>query len=215
MKKITISDVAKASGYTKSSVSCALNGKKGVGENARKKIMKIADELGYTPNAYAQSISLGSSNTIGVILRDISNPFYANVFCAINEVAEEKNYQTLFYSLFDNPDRVQKGINLFKGKMLSGLIIDYFEQDQEMIKKIYELGIPTVIFGQFVDADICCVEADDVNGVDQAIDYIIKNGFKNVYYITHKSYDVYNDRRKKQLKIECTITMKNLVMKRT
>lgn len=197
--KVTIKDVARETGYSKSTVSCALNGKNGVGGLARKEIIDCAKKLGYIPNIYAQSISSGSSNTIGVILRDITNPFYADVFCAIDEVVESKHYQTLFYNLADNPERIKKGLELFKGKMLSGIVIDYFGHDESVMKMILDLGIPTVIFGQIVNENISSVEADDIKGAKEAVNYAFKLGVPNIFYVTHKSHDVYNDRRKKAI----------------
>ena len=158
MAKVTIKDLAKITGYSKSTVSCALNNKEGVGEESRKEIIRIAKEMGYTPNYFARRISSKDYRTIGVILRDLTNPFYANVFCAIDKLAEENDYETIFYNLAGDSRRTQCGIDLMKEKMVSGIILDFFGYDKNIVKSLVESSIPSVIFGLNVEADISCVQ---------------------------------------------------------
>lgn len=195
MKRVTIKDVAVKTGFSKSTVSCALNGKDGVGEEARKKIIACAQELGFTPNIYAKNLSGNSYKTIGVILRDLTNPFYANVFCAIDKYCEDHNYDTLFYNLAGDANRIKKGLALMKGKMVSGIILDFFGNDNHIIDQIKQMNIPTVIFGLSIDADISCVQADDSQGAIKAVDYSIECGHKDIFYVTQRKDDVFNIRR--------------------
>lgn len=199
MTKVTIKDVAKKTGFSKSTVSYALNGKDGVGEEARQTIINCAQEMGYIPNIFAKSLSGRSYNTIGVILRDLTNPFYANVFCAIDKFCESRHYETIFYNLAGDPKRIQTGLDLMRGKMVSGIILDFFGNDDNVINRIKKSSIPTVIFGMNIDADISCVQADDENGAREAIDYAVNCGHKDIFYITNRKDDVFNDRRNRAI----------------
>lgn len=195
MNKVTINDIAKRTGYSKSTISCALNGKDGVGEEKRKEIIKCAKEMGYTPNSFARSLSGRTYNTIGVILRDLTNPFYANVFCAIDKFCEERNYETIFYNLAGDSNRIITGLDLMKGKMVSGIILDFFGNDDHITEQIKQLGIPTVIFGFSIDKEISSVETNDENGAKKAVDYAVECGHKDIYYVTNKNNDIFNTRR--------------------
>lgn len=199
MKKVTIKDVARATGFSKSTVSYALNNRDGVGEDARQEIIRIAKELGYTPNYFAKQISSKNYRIIGVILRDLTNPFYANVFCAIDKLAEENNYETIFYNLGGDSERTLKGINLMKEKMVSGIILDSFGYDEEITQKLSDHSIPSVIFGLNVDADISCVQTDDVSGAREAVDYGVKCGYRNIFYVGRNSDDLFDRRRGKTI----------------
>lgn len=183
MAKVTINDLARITGYSKSTISYALNGKEGVGEEARAEIIRIAKDLGYTPNYFAKRISHKNYRTIGVILRDLTNPFYANVFCAIDKLAEENNYETIFYNLAGDSQRTRSGIELMKEKMVSGIIIDFFGHDEEITKSLFDSGIPAVVFGLNVDAELSCVQTDDVRGVKEAVDYGVQLGYKDIFYV--------------------------------
>lgn len=199
MSRVTIKEVASRTGFSKSTVSCALNGKPGVGDEARKKIIRRAQEMGYTPNSFARSLSGRIYNTIGVILRDLTNPFYANVFCAIDKFCEERNYETIFYNLAGDPKRIKTGLSLMKGKMVSGIILDFFGNDDKITEQIKKSGIPTVIFGLNIDADISCVQANDEDGAKKAVDYAVKCGHKDIYYVTNKENDIFNQRRSRAI----------------
>lgn len=195
MAKVTIKDVARVTGFSKSTVSCALNNKEGVGEEARMEIIRKAKEMGYTPNYFAKRISSKDYRTIGVILRDLTNPFYANVFCAIDKLAEENNYETIFYNLAGDSKRTMTGINLMREKMVSGIILDSFGYDKEVTEKLLESKITSVIFGTNVEEDISCVLTDDESGAAEAVDYGVKCGHKNIYYIGRNAEDSFDSHR--------------------
>lgn len=203
MGKVTINDVARISGFSKSTVSCALNNKEGVGEEARQEIIKLAKSLGYTPNYFARKISSRSYKTIGVILRDLTNPFYANVFCAIDKLAEENGFETIFYNLGGDSSRMQKGINLMQSKMVSGIILDFFGHDEKVTRELAASSIPTVIFGLNVPGELSCVQTDDGYGAERAVDYGYECGHRNIYYIARGGNDIFDTRRADCVKDRC------------
>lgn len=93
--RLTISDIAKKTGYAKSTVSAALNNKPGVKPKTREEIRRIAAEMNYVPNEFARNLSMRTANTIGIIVRDITNPFYAKICRAVENIASEHGYELL------------------------------------------------------------------------------------------------------------------------
>jgi len=203
MGKITINELAKITGYSKSTVSYALNGKDGVGEEVRKQIVDKAKELGYFPNAFAQNISSGNYHNIGVMLRDITNPFYSNVFSVIGKLCEQKGYEVIYYDLAGDADRTVKGLEFLRQKMVQGIILDFFGNQDNLMDYVHRLNIPVVVFGMNISDDISCVQADDENGAREAVDYAIKQGIKNIFYIAKNGKDVFDLRREKTVRERC------------
>ena len=161
--KYTFNDISRISGYAKSTVSAALNNGPGVGSEARKKIQKIAEDLRYTPNELAKSISMKQYNTVGVIVRDITNPFYAKVCRAVEHYAEEYGYTTLIYNTDGRTDKIEKAIRLMQGKRVAGIILDVNGLDERIENFLKEKSVPCIVFGQnseYADS----VEADDTAG---------------------------------------------------
>ena len=202
VKKVTISDLVRVTGYSKSTISYALNNKKGVSEKVRKEIINKANELGYFPNELAKNISSGNYRAIGVILRDLTNPFYANVFCALDKIAEENNYQMIFYNLAGDSSRISSGAKFMRGQMVSGIILDFFGHDKKVLNELKKAGIPTVIFGYNADDSFSSVQADDSFGAKEAVKLAYQNGIKNIFYVSRGNEDIYDARRLNAVKEE-------------
>lgn len=199
MSKATIIDISKKTGFSKSTVSYALNNKPGVGKKAREEIIKVAKDMGYTPNVFARRISNGVNRTIGIILRDLSNPFYTNVFCAIDKTAEKHGYQTVFFNLNSDPSRIKNGIQLMKGNMVSGIVLDFFSSDEELLDDLRKSNIPVVIFGKEVHDDFSSVQTNDSKGAAEAVEHAVAMGHRNIYYVTRKE-DVFSQKRLKVIR---------------
>ena len=192
--RATILDICRASGYAKSTVSAALNGGKGVGDKARREILQIAKEMDYTPNELARSISSKSYNTIGVIIRDITNPFYAKVCRAIEEMADRMGYTIFICNTDENPEKVEKAVRTMIGRCVAGIVLDLAVMDPFMETFLRENRIPSVVFGrgcEFADS----VEADDRIGLGQAVDHLLENGHRKFTYIGPGAENMYSARR--------------------
>ncbi len=92
----TIYDVARAAGVTAATVSVALSGRGVVNRTTRERIFRCAQELGYRPNLVARSLSMRRTHTIGLVVYDITNPFYAEVAHAVEQTAQRAGYRVIF-----------------------------------------------------------------------------------------------------------------------
>jgi len=95
-EKYSISDVANMLGVSKSTVSRAINGNIGVGEELRKKVLDLVNEIGYKPNTIAQGLSKGRVNIVALILGDIRNPFYADLTFNIQRILNNSGYMVMY-----------------------------------------------------------------------------------------------------------------------
>ncbi|MEZ4905894.1 MAG: LacI family DNA-binding transcriptional regulator [Spirosomataceae bacterium] len=108
MKKVSMKDIAQKAGVSIALVSYVLNGKakeSRVGEEMAKKIKAIAQELNYQPNHLARSLKSGKTHTIGLIIADISNPFFANIARVIEDEANKNGYTVIIGSSDEKADK--------------------------------------------------------------------------------------------------------------
>ena len=109
-KRASIKDIAREAGVSPTLVSFVLNGKQKqyrVSDQVADKIREVVKRMDYKPNGFAKSLREGTSHTIGVIVSDIANPFFANIVKNIETVAEERGYMALFASSDENAERLR------------------------------------------------------------------------------------------------------------
>lgn len=106
--KITIKDIAEKANVSISTVSRVLNNKDDVNDNTRKQIKKIIDELGYNPSGIARGLALKKTNTIGLIIPNITNPFFPEVAKGVERRAEEMGYSVILYDTDNNVNKKKK-----------------------------------------------------------------------------------------------------------
>ena len=195
MAKYSINDIARITGYAKSSVSAALNNKAGVSEETRKKILQKCKELNYTPNEIDKSISNGSYKTIGIIVRDISNPFYAKLCRAVEKICEDKGYTTLIFNTDGSEERLKKAIKQVIGRRVDGVIVDVSSYSENELKLLEQQQIKTVIFGLPSD-HYDSVSCDDIAGSFNLAKEITSLGKKKIaYFCPSFEQNVYAKRR--------------------
>ena len=196
----TINDIVRATGYAKSTVSAALNNKPGVGVEAKELILQTAREINYVPNQIARSLSSKCNKTIGVIVRDITNPFYARVCRSIEQVAEENGYFIITYNTDGRAERLINAANVFVGQSVSGMIVDVSESEGGSVSAFFDYlkrrEVPYVLFGtKSAFSEIDSVEADDIQGAYQAARYLIEQGHRDICYIGGGEDVVYSKHR--------------------
>jgi len=119
----TIRDVARAAGVSIATVSRVINRTAHtVNEATRARVLEAVQELNYTPNAVAKSLSTSRVDTIGVIIPDISNPYYAEIVRGIQDGAEEAGYTVIIQNTDRSVQKTVRGINLFRERMADGVI---------------------------------------------------------------------------------------------
>ena len=191
MKYITLKMVAEKAGVSVNTASRAINNKSDINEETKKKVLKIAQELGYVRNATAVALRTRKTRTIGVVIADNRNPFYAEVLNGMEEAAREKNYHIILANTQRDYKKEEEAINLLLAKRVDGLLITPVQDRDDDIKKLIEENIPFVILGrdfENIEVDVVC--NDEIKGGFFATEYLIKKGHKRIALINgflHKS----------------------------
>jgi len=193
MGYITLKDVAKKAGVSLSAASRALNGKQDVSEETRKKITKTAEELGYVPNRFASALKFQKTHTIGVIIEDNANPFWAEVLKGIESEAQNNNYQVILANTSRSYEREVKAVKTLIQRRVDGLLISPNQEKYDDLFMIRNLGVPFVIVGrhikEFESLGIPMVYSDEVNGGYRATGHLIERGCKRIAFIGAQIYN--------------------------
>ncbi|MFB5944519.1 LacI family DNA-binding transcriptional regulator [Albibacterium profundi] len=190
-KRVSIKDIAEAAGVSTALVSYVLNNKEKearVGKEIAIKIRDIAKQLNYQPNQLAKSLKSGKSYTIGLIVADISNPFFANIARTIEDEAKKNNYTVIFGSSDENAEKSKDLIDVLVNRQVDGFIIAPTENSQEQIKDLESRGIPLVLIDRyFPGISTNYVATDNFEASVDVVNHLVENGHKRVGLVTYDS----------------------------
>ncbi|RXI50495.1 LacI family transcriptional regulator [Clostridium tetani] len=180
MSKITIKEVAKRANVSTATVSRVLNNNYPVSDEARKEVLKAASELNYKPNGVARSLKKNKTNLIGIIVADISNPFFMSVARGVESVVSEE-YNLILSSTDESPDKEVKLLNMMLEKKVDGIVIASSNIDSSAIKSIIASGIKLVLIDRKVDdVTLDYIANDNFNGSFLLTESLIKKGHKDI-----------------------------------
>lgn len=190
-KKLSIVDIANALNVSKTTISFILNGRaqeKRISSELIERVMKYVAEVGYKPNSLAKSLRTGKSNTIGLMVEDISNPFFASIARLIEDRAYKNGYKIIYCSTDNDTHKTRELIDMFRDRHVDGYIMAPPEGIEEDIQSLINDGMPVVLFDRHlpkVNTDF--VEVDNYFGAYNATKHFIEQGFKKIAFVTFLS----------------------------
>ena len=181
----TIWDVAKRAGVSIASVSRVINqSPHKVSETARIRILEAVKELDYRPNALAQGLIMKRSMTIGTIIPDISNPYYAEIVRGIQDVAEEFGYAVVLQNTDRTKNRIIRCIQVLREKRADGIIFSGgIIHAYETLSSLKELTGRVVVIGRH-EVDFPAVRVDNMGGATQAVQHLLELGHERIGFIS-------------------------------
>lgn len=190
-KKILISDIAKALGVSTTTVSFVLNGRakeKRLSDALAKRVLDFVQEVGYKPNELAKSLRTGKTKIIGLIIEDISNPFFANIARYIETKAYSRGYRIFYCSTENNPQKAIEFIHLFRDRHVDGYLIVPPPGIEDTVSELIEQGLPVVLFDRyFPNLTTDYVVVQNKQGSQEAVEHLIAQGFKKIAFVTSTS----------------------------
>jgi len=184
-----IRDIARAAGVSSTTVSRVLNGSGYVKDETKALVLKVIKEFNYTPSAVARSLSKSETNTIGVIVPDIENPFFGEVIKGISSLADERNLNIILCDTNEKVSKEIKFLNMLKEQRISGIIVtptnDINEVNNEQLSVLENMGIPIVLVDRDVKhSNFDGVFIDNIRGAYEATSALIKEGHRKIAIIT-------------------------------
>ncbi|MNK15572.1 Catabolite control protein A [compost metagenome] len=190
-KKITIGDIAEQLGVSKTTVSFVLNGKareKYISEGLEEKILQYIEKVGYRPNQFAQGLRSGKTMIIGMLVEDISDPFFSTVARNIEEIAYKKGYKIIYSSTDNETAKAKDLIEIYRSRQVDGYIIAPSPGLEKEINDLLDDNLPVVIFDRTIPGvDTNTVLVNNYASVYDAVVHFIENGFKNIAMVTLSS----------------------------
>jgi LacI family transcriptional regulator len=145
-KKVTIKDIAKLADVSVATVSYVLNGNRYVSPELRSRVTDAIDELGYSPNLVARSLRQSRTGTIGLIVPDNSNPFFAEIAKGVEDAGFEQGYSVILCNSNAMPERELAYLEVLRAKRVDGIIFIATTAEIKSIRPLVEGGIPAVTF---------------------------------------------------------------------
>lgn len=167
-KRLSISDIANNLGISVTTVSFILNDKakeKRISDAMIRRVLDYVKKVGYKPNQLAKSLRTGRSKTLGLLVEDISNSFFASIADQIEKLAYANGYNIVYCSMNDDEDRAKELIQLFCDRQIDGFIIAPTEGLKEVIENLLKSKIPVVLFDRRIeDLETNFVVSENVEG---------------------------------------------------
>ncbi|MCC8423481.1 LacI family DNA-binding transcriptional regulator [Mucilaginibacter sp. UR6-11] len=184
-KRISIKDIAKLTNTSITTVSFVLNGKGRISKEISEKILEVANANGYEPNRMAVGLRTGSSKVIGFIVEAIGGPFFGAMAKVIEEEAEKAGYGVIYCSTNNNIQKGKDAIRMLSRQQVDGYIITPLKGLEKEVQDLVARDKPVVLIdGYFPDLDIPHVLVDNYNSSYEAVEFLIKSGYRNIGLVT-------------------------------
>ena len=183
MAHITQTDIAKKLNVTRITVSKALRNHPDISAGMKEKVLETAEELGYTPNLIAQNLSSRKTFTLGVVIPDLENSFFAYATDSIIDTAGGKDYNVFVTVSRENQQSEKFNVQKLIGMRVDGLLICVSQETQnpQIFNHIKKLNIPLVFFDrQFEGLEFPSVTYNDREGAVAALNKILEDGYDKI-----------------------------------
>lgn len=187
-KRVALKDIASKVGVSTTLVSYVLNNRMGDRINAEtaEKIRKAAEQMNYRPNQIAKSLKSNTTQTIGLIVADIANPFSSGIARVIEDEAKKSNFTVIFGSADENCQKAQDLVNVLLSRQVDGFIIAPPEGFEKELLNLQEEDVPFVLIDRyFKDLVVNYVAVDNFETSFKAVKHLIDHGFKRIGFINY------------------------------
>jgi DNA-binding LacI/PurR family transcriptional regulator len=185
---MNLEEVAKRAGVSTATVSRVLNNINVVRNSTRARVLKAAKELNYYPNLHARSLAGGKSRTIGVIVSNLENPFFLDVYRAVEDDAHVQGYEVVLANTNYRPEQLLKSVRLMIGRRVAGLAVIVSEMDQDLIRQLSDARIPAVFYDVgTAQRNISNIRVNYRRGIERVVEYLHDLGHERLAFVGHHS----------------------------
>jgi len=186
-KKVTLKTLAEELGISVSVISRVLSGqasKYRISKDTEKAVLAAAKKHDYSPNHFARGLRLKKTATLGMVIPDISNPFFADIARHISVEARKLGYSVILCDSEENTVIEQKSLGILQNRMVEGLIISPVGRTGDHLDELHKDGLPIVVVDRhFPDIDLPCVTSDNFQGAYDGIKHLLDHGHRVIGFI--------------------------------
>ncbi|NQX70360.1 LacI family DNA-binding transcriptional regulator [Paenibacillus alba] len=181
---ITSKQIAELCGVTRGTVDRALNNRPGIHPETREKILRVAEELGYRPHFLAQSLVKGHTKTLGIVLFDIHNRIFSQLFHAFEAEARKRGY--IVYLVLSHRDKELEleYINNLLDRRVDGIALLPANFNKKFESLLLRSRTPIVTFGNRLNGPFPYIWIDDKQAIQDSVSFLIQQGYRRLIYIS-------------------------------
>ncbi len=181
-----LEDVARRAKVSTATVSRVLNDTGRVRATTRARVLKVVEELRYRPDLHARTLAGGKSRTLGLVVSNLSNPFFLDVFQALESDAHRRGYEVVVANTDYRPQRLASCVHLMLGRRLAGLALIVSEREPSLIDELRDSGLPLV----FLDVgppgpNVTSIRVDYYKGTQKLTEYLFSLGHRRMAFVGH------------------------------
>ncbi|EPC8412014.1 LacI family DNA-binding transcriptional regulator [Bacillus thuringiensis] len=204
---VTLKDISKATGFSVTTVSRALNGYFDVSEGTKTKIFQVANELGYSPNILARSLVMKQSKTIGLIVTDlqresVKDNFMFETLCGVSGYLAKTDYEVVVLNTTTSKQRNKTYKQICAERQLDGVIIQGLKMDDPYLQEVVTSETPCILIDiPVVGEKIGYVTSNQFESAKNAVKYLRRIGHENIAYLNGTTHAYVSKEREKAYKI--------------
>lgn len=182
-KRATIKDVAALAGVSFATVSRALDDHPDISRETKERVRAACAQLGYVPNSAARGLAGQSTHTIGVIVPDVSNPYFSDMATAIEQAAAEQGYRMLLSNSMRDARQELQAIDGFLSRRIDGILISPLSLESQAAHRAVLGDLPRVYIGINHDGQSSYVAGDNIAGAYRATRYLLELGHRDLVFL--------------------------------
>jgi LacI family transcriptional regulator len=184
----TIPDVARLAGVSPATAARALGDYGAVSKAARARVLAAADELGYRRNDLAAAMITGRSNTIGLVIADIENPFFARAARGVSDAARRAGYEVVLTNTDEDPAAERSAVKVLLAKRVDGIIVAPTSHRTDHLAVARDIGCPVVLLDRRIpDLDADTVQVDNFAAARDVVERLLGAGHRRIAMVTGSS----------------------------
>ncbi len=194
MKRVTIKDIAEELGISVSTVSRAMTNDHNIRQQTKEQVLAMAEKMGYRPNPVATNLKYGRSNTIGVIVPEMTTPYAAEVIGGIQEVLHEVEIKVLIAESHESWQSERENVETMEQFMVDGLIINLcdYKSNKDIYTQLQRDGMPLVFFDRIPhEMEVSQVIVDDYIKSFMLVEHLIRSSRRRIVHLEGVEY-LYN-----------------------
>ncbi len=185
-QEISIADIARIAGVSHTTVSRALRESPLISLDTRERIQRLAQEMGYTPNAIAQSLQTRRTSMIGLVVTSIDDPFLSDIVKGVEEVARVAGFSVILSATHNDPDQEMAVIETFHRRRVDGILVASSRITNKYKKRLDHIRVPTVLINSQAESQdelLHWVAVDDRAGAQLAVEHLLHLGHRSIGYL--------------------------------
>jgi LacI family transcriptional regulator len=182
---MTLEQVARHARVSPATVSRVLNNNCVVSSTKRARVLKAVEELKYSPNLHARSLA-GRSRSVGVIVSSFENPFFLDIYKAVESRANSAGFDIMMANTGYSPERLTATVRMMIGRRVAGLAAIVSEMDPRLVAELHGCGIRTVFYDVGAPgSNIANIRVNYRSGMEKLIDYLYRQGHRRLGFVGH------------------------------